>query len=80
MISCVVPGSAQAFNFKEKFNLTEEEVSTLQRLCPLLLACMQTLTLTLVSFIASQALEVSDHFPVEVDLKPIYPYLIHSEL
>lgn len=30
MISCVVPGSARAFNFKERFHLTEEEVNTLQ--------------------------------------------------
>ncbi|KAG7249395.1 hypothetical protein CRUP_002094, partial [Coryphaenoides rupestris] len=37
----IVPGSAQPFNFKKEFNLSEEE-----------------------------ALEVSDHFPVEVDLKP----------
>uniref|UniRef100_A0A667WL01 Deoxyribonuclease n=1 Tax=Myripristis murdjan TaxID=586833 RepID=A0A667WL01_9TELE len=42
IISSIVPGSAQPFNFKEEFHLTEEE-----------------------------ALEVSDHFPVEVDLKPI---------
>uniref|UniRef100_A0A8D3B9H9 Deoxyribonuclease n=1 Tax=Scophthalmus maximus TaxID=52904 RepID=A0A8D3B9H9_SCOMX len=41
IISSVVPGSAQPFNFKESFHLTEQE-----------------------------ALEVSDHFPVEVDLKP----------
>ncbi|XP_056240002.1 deoxyribonuclease I-like 1-like [Seriola aureovittata] len=40
IISSIVPGSAQPFNFKENFHLTEEE-----------------------------ALEVSDHFPVEVDLK-----------
>ncbi|XP_042347405.1 deoxyribonuclease I-like 1-like [Plectropomus leopardus] len=40
MISSIVPGSAQPFNFKESFHLTEEE-----------------------------ALEVSDHFPVEVELK-----------
>uniref|UniRef100_H3DCF9 Deoxyribonuclease n=1 Tax=Tetraodon nigroviridis TaxID=99883 RepID=H3DCF9_TETNG len=45
MVSCIVPGSAQAFNFKEHFRLTEDE-----------------------------ALEVSDHFPVEVDLKPNHRY------
>uniref|UniRef100_A0A665UKV4 Deoxyribonuclease n=1 Tax=Echeneis naucrates TaxID=173247 RepID=A0A665UKV4_ECHNA len=39
IIFSIVPGSAQPFNFKESFHLTEEE-----------------------------ALEVSDHFPVEVDL------------
>ncbi|XP_056129764.1 deoxyribonuclease I-like 1-like [Lampris incognitus] len=49
--SGVVPGSAQPFNFKEQFHLTEEE-----------------------------ALEVSDHFPVEVDLKPKHRYLLRNEL
>ncbi|KAM9855874.1 deoxyribonuclease I-like 1-like [Aulostomus maculatus] len=51
IISTVVPGSAQPFNFKENFHLTEEE-----------------------------ALEVSDHFPVEVDLKPSHRYLLRHEL
>ncbi|XP_040050107.2 deoxyribonuclease I-like 1-like isoform X1 [Gasterosteus aculeatus] len=51
VISSVVPGSAQPFNFKKHFHLTEEE-----------------------------ALEVSDHFPVEVDLKPNHRYLLRSEL
>ncbi|XP_068180877.1 deoxyribonuclease I-like 1-like [Antennarius striatus] len=51
IISCIMPGSAQPFNFKEKFHLTEDE-----------------------------ALEVSDHFPVEVDLKPNHRYLLRNEL
>ncbi|XP_034028121.1 deoxyribonuclease I-like 1-like [Thalassophryne amazonica] len=51
IISSVVPGSAQPFNFKENFRLTEEE-----------------------------ALEVSDHFPVEVELKANHRYLFHHEL
>ncbi|XP_038161838.1 deoxyribonuclease I-like 1-like isoform X2 [Cyprinodon tularosa] len=51
IISGVVPGSAQVFNFKENFHLTEQE-----------------------------ALEVSDHFPVEVDLKPTHRYLLRNEL
>ncbi|KAM9350908.1 deoxyribonuclease I-like 1-like [Symphorus nematophorus] len=51
IISCIVPGSAQPFNFKENFHLTEEE-----------------------------ALEVSDHFPVEVDLKSTHRYLLRNEL
>ncbi|AWP09552.1 putative deoxyribonuclease gamma [Scophthalmus maximus] len=51
IISSVVPGSAQPFNFKESFHLTEQE-----------------------------ALEVSDHFPVEVDLKPNHRYLLRHEL
>ncbi|XP_047427167.1 deoxyribonuclease I-like 1-like [Mugil cephalus] len=49
--SSIVPGSAQPFNFKENFHLTE-----------------------------SEALEVSDHFPVEVDLKPNHRYLLRNEL
>lgn len=36
--------------------------------------------LTFTSFVASQALEVSDHFPVEVDLKPNHRYLLRNEL
>ncbi|KAK9515961.1 hypothetical protein VZT92_026557 [Zoarces viviparus] len=51
IISSIVPGSAQPFNFKKNFHLTEEE-----------------------------ALAVSDHFPVEVDLKPNHRYLLRSEL
>ncbi|XP_033485792.1 deoxyribonuclease I-like 1-like [Epinephelus lanceolatus] len=51
IISSIVPDSAQPFNFKESFHLTEEE-----------------------------ALEVSDHFPVEVDLKPNHRYLLRNEL
>ncbi|XP_071764886.1 deoxyribonuclease I-like 1-like [Centroberyx gerrardi] len=51
IISSIVPGSAKPFNFKQKFDLTEEE-----------------------------ALEVSDHFPVEVDLKPNHRYLLRHEL
>ncbi|XP_054465254.1 deoxyribonuclease I-like 1-like isoform X1 [Anoplopoma fimbria] len=51
IISSIVPGSAQPFNFKKNFHLTEEE-----------------------------ALEVSDHFPVEVDLKPNHRYLLRNEL
>ncbi|KAM7404597.1 hypothetical protein PAMP_011932 [Pampus punctatissimus] len=51
IFSSIVPGSAQPFNFKESFHLTEEE-----------------------------ALEVSDHFPVEVDLKPNHRYLFRHEL
>ncbi|XP_061624910.1 deoxyribonuclease I-like 1-like isoform X3 [Phyllopteryx taeniolatus] len=51
IIATIVPGSAQPFNFKETFHLTEDE-----------------------------ALAVSDHFPVEVDLKPNHHYLLRSEL
>ncbi|XP_071332086.1 deoxyribonuclease I-like 1-like [Trachinotus anak] len=51
IVSSIVPGSAQPFNFKENFHLTEGE-----------------------------ALEVSDHFPVEVDLKPNHRYLLRHEL
>ncbi|XP_046896338.1 deoxyribonuclease I-like 1-like [Hypomesus transpacificus] len=51
VLSGIVPESAQPFNFKEKFHLTEEE-----------------------------ALEVSDHFPVEVDLKPNHRYMLRHEL
>nr|XP_061803206.1 deoxyribonuclease I-like 1-like [Nerophis lumbriciformis] len=51
LISKIVPGSARPFNFKENFNLTEDE-----------------------------ALAVSDHFPVEVDLKTKHHYLLRSEL
>ncbi|XP_059902533.1 deoxyribonuclease I-like 1-like [Gadus macrocephalus] len=47
----IVPGSAQPFNFKKEFHLSEEE-----------------------------ALEVSDHFPVEVDLKPNHRYRLRNEL
>ncbi|XP_076131965.1 deoxyribonuclease I-like 1-like isoform X1 [Alosa pseudoharengus] len=46
-----VPESAQPFNFKKQFHLSEEE-----------------------------ALEVSDHYPVEVDLKPNHRYLFRHEL
>ncbi|XP_033825677.1 deoxyribonuclease I-like 1-like [Periophthalmus magnuspinnatus] len=51
IISSIIPGSAQPFNFKDNFHLTEEE-----------------------------ALEVSDHFPVEVELKPNHRYLLRHEL
>ncbi|KAM4562577.1 deoxyribonuclease I-like 1-like [Odontesthes bonariensis] len=51
IISSIVPGSAQPFNFKEHFQLTEAE-----------------------------ALEVSDHFPVEVELKPNHRYFLRHEL
>ncbi|KAK7135810.1 hypothetical protein R3I94_014475 [Phoxinus phoxinus] len=51
LISGIVPESAQPFNFKQKFNLSEEE-----------------------------ALKVSDHYPVEVDLKANHRYLLHNEL
>ncbi|XP_065103118.1 deoxyribonuclease I-like 1-like [Paramisgurnus dabryanus] len=51
LISGVVPESAQPFNFKQAFGLSEEE-----------------------------ALEVSDHYPVEVDLKPNHRYLLRHEL
>ncbi|XP_072223089.1 deoxyribonuclease I-like 1-like [Leuresthes tenuis] len=51
IISSIVPGSAQPFNFKENFQLTEAE-----------------------------ALEVSDHFPVEVELKPNHRYFLRHEL
>ncbi|KAL2103711.1 hypothetical protein ACEWY4_000579 [Coilia grayii] len=47
----IVPDSAQPFNFKKEFQLSEEE-----------------------------ALEVSDHYPVEVDLKPNHRYLLRHEL
>ncbi|XP_028266634.1 deoxyribonuclease I-like 1-like [Parambassis ranga] len=51
IISSIVPGSAQPFNFKESFHLTEAE-----------------------------ALQVSDHFPVEVELKSNHRYLLRHEL
>ncbi|KAL6458936.1 hypothetical protein MHYP_G00324080 [Metynnis hypsauchen] len=51
LISGIVPESAQPFNFKNEFRLTEQE-----------------------------ALEVSDHYPVEVDLKPSHHYLVRHEL
>uniref|UniRef100_A0A8C7X4P3 Endonuclease/exonuclease/phosphatase domain-containing protein n=1 Tax=Oryzias sinensis TaxID=183150 RepID=A0A8C7X4P3_9TELE len=41
LLDAVLPGSAKAFNFQEKFKLTEEE-----------------------------ALSISDHYPVEVELRP----------
>ncbi|XP_063065273.1 deoxyribonuclease I-like 1-like [Engraulis encrasicolus] len=47
----IVPDSAQPFNFKREFQLSEEE-----------------------------ALEISDHYPVEVDLKPSHRYMLRSEL
>ncbi|XP_062854451.1 deoxyribonuclease I-like 1-like [Trichomycterus rosablanca] len=50
LISGIVPGSAQPFNFKKEFLLSEQE-----------------------------ALEVSDHYPVEVDLKPSH-YHLRNEL
>ncbi|XP_036389876.1 deoxyribonuclease I-like 1-like [Megalops cyprinoides] len=50
-MSGIVPNSAQPFNFKKEFELTEEE-----------------------------ALKVSDHYPVEVDLKPSHRYLLRNEL
>ncbi|KAJ8396995.1 hypothetical protein AAFF_G00010490 [Aldrovandia affinis] len=49
LLSGIVPNSAQPFNFKREFQLTEEE-----------------------------ALEVSDHYPVEVDMKPSHRYLRHE--
>nr|XP_024662226.1 deoxyribonuclease gamma-like [Maylandia zebra] len=51
VVSSVVPASAQPFNFKKRFHLTEAE-----------------------------ALEVSDHFPVEVDLKANHRYFLRHEL
>ncbi|XP_046728154.1 deoxyribonuclease I-like 1-like isoform X1 [Silurus meridionalis] len=51
LISGIVPDSAQPFNFKMDFSLTEDE-----------------------------ALEVSDHYPVEVDLKSIHHYHLRNEL
>uniref|UniRef100_A0A3B1JK05 Deoxyribonuclease n=1 Tax=Astyanax mexicanus TaxID=7994 RepID=A0A3B1JK05_ASTMX len=51
LISGIVPESAQPFNFKYEFSLTEQE-----------------------------ALEVSDHYPIEVDLKPSHHYLLRHEL
>ncbi|KAM9752429.1 deoxyribonuclease I-like 1-like [Menidia menidia] len=51
IVSSIVPDSAQPFNFKENYQLTEAE-----------------------------ALEVSDHFPVEVELKPNHRYLLRHEL
>lgn len=38
------------------------------------------LNIHLVLLTAPQALEVSDHFPVEVDLKPNHRYLLRNEL
>lgn len=78
MITSIVPGSAQAFNFKENFHLTEEEVSTLDSSSARLHVYCKLVTL--MSFVAPQALEVSDHFPVEVDLKPNHRYLLRNEL
>ncbi|XP_058246292.1 deoxyribonuclease I-like 1-like isoform X1 [Hemibagrus wyckioides] len=51
LISGIVPDSAQPFNFKSEFGLTEQE-----------------------------ALEVSDHYPVEVDLKSSHHYHLRNEL
>ncbi|KAM9476081.1 deoxyribonuclease I-like 1-like isoform 2-T2 [Clarias gariepinus] len=51
LISRIVPDSAQPFNFKREFSLTEQE-----------------------------ALEVSDHYPVEVDLKSSHHLHLRNEL
>ncbi|XP_053481180.1 deoxyribonuclease I-like 1-like [Ictalurus furcatus] len=51
LISGIVPDSAQPFNFKREFSLSEQE-----------------------------ALEVSDHYPVEVDLKSSHHYHLRNEL
>ncbi|KAA0714020.1 Deoxyribonuclease gamma [Triplophysa tibetana] len=51
LLSGIVPESAQPFNFKQEFGLSEE-----------------------------QALKVSDHYPVEVDLKPNHRYHLRNEL
>lgn len=75
MRSSVVPGSAQPFNFKEAFHLTEAEVDPDEDIPDL-----PVLNNNPVCLNPLQALEVSDHFPVEVDLKPSHRYIFRHEL
>lgn len=68
MLAAIVPGSAKAFKFDEEFKLTADEVSTISY-SPVGCAAWTMPGLTLRSrLFRSQSLDVSDHYPVEVQL------------
>lgn len=80
VLAAIVPNSAKPFNFQKEFALTEEMVNCS---CPPL-CCVHTQyicspIISLMScfigmFLNVQALRVSDHYPVEVELHSDSPF------
>lgn len=90
----IVPLSAKPFNFQMEYGLTEEQVTDSINLCmtnltktvkhakkpktqPLFCGCVLRF-LNFSSVVSAQALQVSDHYPVEVLLKVIESSVSYS--
>lgn len=73
MLRAIVPNSARTFNFQKIFGLSYEQVCR----CTSVLLRHQLMELFVLSlkgqmlFFIFQALKVSDHYPVEVELKSL---------
>lgn len=63
MLQAVVPNSAKPFNFQKKYRLSDEQV------CPYFLVLVTHLPLN--NCFICQTLKISDHYPVEVELKSV---------
>ena len=71
MLAAIVPNSAKPFNFHTEFDMTEEMVSFCFH-APLFLSSFLVKSL-IPNMYHPQALRVSDHYPVEVDLHIALP-------
>uniref|UniRef100_A0A3B3DFV1 Deoxyribonuclease 1 like 4, tandem duplicate 2 n=1 Tax=Oryzias melastigma TaxID=30732 RepID=A0A3B3DFV1_ORYME len=70
MLDSVIPGSAKAFNFQAEFNLDEEEVRWMSGVWISTAALDEDLSCFIMLLFLLKALSISDHYPVEVELRP----------
>lgn len=74
MLAAVVPNSAKPFNFQREYSLTEDMVSFLLT-AKKKKKCMSTsVNFEVRGRFALQALRISDHYPVEVELCEATPF------
>lgn len=84
MLEAIVPGSAKTFNFHKEYEMTEKKVSSWNNLCLISntwstsMLCFVGMFLNQCTHTLLQALRVSDHYPVEVELLSSPPFWIQQ--
>lgn len=74
MLAAIMPNSAKPFNFQKEYGMTEEMVSCLLTANVFACARLPRCSVTVGMFITLQALRVSNHYPVEVELRKALPF------
>lgn len=82
MLAAVLPNSAKPFNFQREYTMMEETVrffsSHWKNKKYLQAHVYLNSLLSVKTFVAPQALRVSDHYPVEVELREVTPFWMEN--